>query len=113
MSTKKYMSLDKMQKYDALIKEEIDERINANKTIVDSALSSTSANPVQNKVLDAEFEAISKAMNVYDAALDEKANITHTHEISDVNNLQSLLDEINDIIAQKSQVQIITWEADD
>ena len=113
METKKYISLDKMQKYDVLIKEEIDERINANKTVVDSALSSTSTNPVENKVLDAEFEAISTAMNVYDAALDDKADVTHTHEISDVTNLQSLLDEINDIIAQKSQVQIITWGADD
>lgn len=35
---------------------------------VDSALSSTSTNPVQNKVLDAEFEAIATSMN----ALDEK-----------------------------------------
>ena len=61
---------------------------------VDSSLSPTSVNPVQNRVLDAEFEAISEALNVYDAALDDKANISHTHEISDVNNLQVSLDEL-------------------
>ena len=41
---------------------------------VDSALSSTSSNPVQNKVLDAEFEAISTAMNALDSAIDDKAD---------------------------------------
>lgn len=51
---------------------------------VDTELSSSSTNPVQNKVLDAEFEAISETMN-----------------------------DINDIVAQKTQVQIVTWEADD
>lgn len=109
--------------------------------IVDSALSSTSTNPVQNKVIEAEFEAISKAMNVYDTALDDKANITHSHSISEVTNLQTTLDNKADAshnhdsvydakgsantalenanvytdnaITQKTQVQIITWEDDD
>lgn len=80
---------------------------------VDSSLSPTSVNPVQNKVLDAEFEAISEALNVYDAALDDKASVTHTHEISDVNNLQSTIDTINNNVDKKSQVQIIKWGDDD
>ena len=42
-----------------------------------------------------------------------KANVQHIHSISDVTNLQSLLDEINNTIEQKSQVQIITWEDSD
>ena len=50
----------------------------ANKTIVDSTLSSSSTNPVQNKVVK--------------AALDGKANSSHTHSISQVTNLQSSLD---------------------
>ena len=41
----------------------------ANKTVVDSALSSTSTNPVQNKVVD--------------AALKTKSDTTHTHSLAD------------------------------
>lgn len=44
---------------------------------IDSAMSSTSMNPVQNNVLKMEFDAI------------------------------------NNELSQKSQVQIVTWEADD
>lgn len=51
----------------------------ANKIIVDSALSSSSTNPVQNKVVN--------------SALDGKANSSHTHSISNITNLQSALDE--------------------
>lgn len=39
---------------------------------VDTSLSSTSANPVQNKVIDAEFEAIAKAMQALELAIDTK-----------------------------------------
>ena len=46
---------------------------------VDAALSSTSTNPVQNKVLDAEFEAMATAMNALDSAIDGKANAVHSH----------------------------------
>lgn len=48
-----------------------------------------------------------------DTKLAGKANTSHTHAISDVTNLQSLLDEVYDIVEQKTQVQIITWEAND
>ncbi len=47
---------------------------------VDTELSSTSVNPVQNKVLDAEFEAVSTAMGALELAIDEKANTSHTHD---------------------------------
>ncbi len=46
---------------------------------VDSALSATSTNPVQNKVVK--------------AALDAKANSSHTHEITNVNGLETALSE--------------------
>ena len=49
----------------------------ANKTIVDSSLSSTSVNPVQSKIIN--------------SALNEKANVSHTHNIEDISNLQSTL----------------------
>lgn len=49
----------------------------ATKTIVDSSLSSTSVNPVQSKIIN--------------SALNEKANVSHTHNIGDISNLQSVL----------------------
>lgn len=50
----------------------------ANKTVVESSLSSTSTNPVQNKVIN--------------SALNGKAASSHTHSISNITNLQSSLD---------------------
>lgn len=47
--------------------------------VVDEELSPTSTNPVQNKVLDAEFEAMSEAMLAYGEALAQKAPIVHDH----------------------------------
>lgn len=41
---------------------------------VDDALSSTSTNPVQNKVLNAEFDAIAESFTVLEAAIDAKAD---------------------------------------
>lgn len=75
---------------------------------VDNALSSTSENPVQNKVLDAEFNAINTAMDEIEQSVDGKADAEHSHIISDVTDLQSNLDTINDTLIQKSQVQVIT-----
>ena len=46
---------------------------------VDSTLSPNSNNPVQNKVIDAEFDAISKAMNALESAIDDKADSIHNH----------------------------------
>ena len=50
----------------------------ANKTVVDSSLSSSSTNPVQNKVVN--------------SALNGKANSSHNHSISNITKLQSTLD---------------------
>ena len=50
----------------------------ANKTVVDSSLSGSSTNPVQNKVVN--------------SALNGKANSSHSHSISNITNLQSALD---------------------
>ena len=50
----------------------------ANKTVVDSSLSGSSTNPVQNKVVN--------------SALSGKANSSHSHSISNITNLQSTLD---------------------
>lgn len=50
----------------------------ANKTVVDSSLSSSSTNPVQNKIVT--------------NALNGKANSSHSHSISNITDLQSSLD---------------------
>lgn len=42
---------------------------------VDSALSSTSTNPVQNSVINAELDAIAEAMQALDATIDEKSKV--------------------------------------
>lgn len=49
---------------------------------VDTSLSSTSTNPVQNKVIDAEFDAIGDAMGALELAIDGKADATHNHNDS-------------------------------
>ena len=58
---------------------------------IDTVLSPTSNNPVANSTIDAEFEAVSEGMGA----------------------LEQAIDDINKAVNQKSQVQIITWEADD
>lgn len=110
---------------------------------VDTALSSASTNPVQNKVLNAEFDAISDAMGALEAAiddkvdashnhddryyteteidtkLDDKADTTHNHDASydakgaSANALTEAKIYADNAAAQKSQVQIIIWGADD
>lgn len=65
---------------------------------VDSALSSTSVNPVQNKVLDAEFEAISKALNVFETEIDDKAPSTHTHKVSDISDFPTIPTKTSDLV---------------
>ena len=65
----------------------------ANKTVVDSALSSTSANPVQNKVIQ--------------SALNGKANTIHSHGISDVTNLQTELDGLDSRIDSLESIKAI------
>ena len=76
--------------------------------VVDSELSSTSANPVQNKIIDAEFEAVGTAMNALETAIDGKSDLGHDH-----NDLYYTQGQIDTALSQKSQVQIITWGADD
>ena len=48
--------------------------------VVDSELSSTSTNPVQNKVIDAEFNAIGDAMGALELAIDSNKIYTQNEE---------------------------------
>lgn len=86
MSQKKYVSLSKLSTFLDNLYEKF-ASIGHKHTLsditnyaVDSQLSSTSTNPVQNKILDAEFEAISVAMNALEDAIDGKSNASHDHD---------------------------------
>ena len=76
----------------------------ANKTIVDSSLSSTSVNPVQNKVVNSALAGKASTSHTHtttqvsglDAALAGKAPSSHTHTIAQVANLQTELDKKQD-----------------
>lgn len=100
MANKKYVSLSKLQtflenlnkKFAALAHKHTLSDISD--YTVDSTLSDTSANPVQNKVINEEFEAVSQAMSALDLAIDGKANSVHSHPISDVTDLQVALDQL-------------------
>lgn len=73
----------------------------ANKTIVDSSLTSTSVNPVQNKVVNSALAGKASTSHTHtttqvsglDAALAGKAPSSHTHTIAQVTNLQTELDK--------------------
>lgn len=83
MSTKKYVSLDKLSVFLRCLRNTF-ANITHKHTIsditdytVDSELSSTSTNPVQNKAIDAEFDAISEAMGALELSIDKSIdNIT-------------------------------------
>lgn len=75
--------------------------------VVDEVLSSTSTNPVQNKVINSEIEniyntisdmvgdtSVSEQLNV---ALADKADTTHTHLQSDIADLSTVLDGKADV----------------
>lgn len=73
---------------------------------VDDALSSTSENPVQNKVLNSEFEEISIAMNVLEQSIDGKADKTHSHD--DLYYTESEMDTALDGKANSEHTHILT-----
>lgn len=66
--------------------------------VVDSSLSSTSTNPLQNKVINEEFDAVSEAMGVLEAAIDEKldtSTASSTYETKE--DAQLKYDELKEI----------------
>lgn len=72
----------------------------ANRTIVDSTLSGTSVNAIQNKAVKTALDGKAASSHTHptaqitglDAALAGKAPTSHTHTIANVTNLQSALD---------------------
>jgi hypothetical protein len=100
MATKKYLSLDRLTEYDALIKSKIDEGDISAKTYADNA-----AATVKNDLLNGAGEAYDTLKELGDLITDNvdaidalrevasgKADAEHDHSISDVTNLQESLD---------------------
>ena len=115
--SKKYISLTRLSDFLDNIKEKFSQIGHKHTTAdltdytpisVDSSLSSTSTNPVQNKVIDTEFEAMATALEVLELAIDDKADAPHNHD-----DIYYTKTEIDNISSKKSQVQIITWEDND
>ena len=52
-------------------------------------------------------------INELDAMLLNKANTTHAHTISDVTNLQDILDTLTENVNNKASVQLFIWEEND
>lgn len=80
MSTKKYVSLSRLSLFLENLRNTF-AALSHSHTIsdisdftVDDALSSTSTNPVQNKILNAEFDAIAESFTVLEAAIDKMAD---------------------------------------
>lgn len=66
---------------------------------VDTELSSTSTSPVQNKVVNAEFDAISDAMGALELAVDGKADAEHNH-----NDVYYTMEQVDTAIANSGAV---------
>lgn len=86
MATKKYINLNNLSTFLTVLRETFSEIGHKHSIsditdyVVDAELSATSNNPVQNNVINAEFEAVSKAMNALDLAIDGKSDSAHTHD---------------------------------
>lgn len=84
MAQKKYVSLNKLSTFLDNLKNIFAAKDHPHKIAeitdysIDTALSSTSTNPVQNKVLDAEFEEIATAMTALESAIDDKLDSSDT-----------------------------------
>ena len=119
MATKKYVSLSKLSDFLENLKAVFAYKTHTHSMsdisdyTVDSELSSTSTNPVQNKVIDAEFEAISQALNVYDLALNDKANVSDVEELSALVGDTSVAEQISEAIAEIPEQTQANWAQND
>lgn len=84
----------------------------ANKTIVDSALSSTSTNPVQNKVVNAAINDLNTLVgdtpvsSQITTAIAGKADLKHTHSLSDIEETYSAVQRVSIVPEQTSESEI-------
>lgn len=114
MSQKKYASLSSLQNFLDNLKETFATLVHKHTVSdltdykVDTSLSSTSSNPVANRILNDEFEAISVAMNALELSVDGKSDSVHSH-----NEIYYTQEQVDEALSHRTQVQIITWGDDD
>lgn len=96
MSTKKYVSLSKLSVFLNNLRNTF-AALSHRHTVsdisdytVDETLSPTSTNPVQNKILNAEFDAIAESFTVLEATIDEMA-VSNLPEVSENDNGKVLM----------------------
>jgi hypothetical protein len=81
MSQKKYASLQTLQTFLTNLRSIFAERSHEHNIndiadyVVDEELSAISTNPVQNKIIDAEFEAVATALNALDIVIGNKTDL--------------------------------------
>ena len=92
---------DKIQADLNLTKNEISESIAEINTSISSSLNEAKLYSDTN---------LDIAKNYTDNIVSDLASASHIHEISDITNLQSSLDEVNNTVSQKSQVQLTTFD---
>ena len=115
MSNKKYASLSTLQAFLTNLRNTFSELSHKHNIeditdyVVDAELSATSTNPVQNKTIDAEFEAVATAINALDLAIDNKADASHDH-----NDVYYTKEEIDEAIQNSSsEGDFVSYNAQD
>ena len=73
---------------------------------VDTELSSTSENPVQNKVISAELNVIADTVEALENVVDNKSDADHTHTIESIDGLQEAVNSAAD-----AKFYVVTFEA--
>lgn len=113
MAQKKYVSISKLSTFLDNLRSTFAALSHSHKLsditdyTVDTALSSTSTNPVQNKVLNEEFDAVADAMGALDLAIDGKADASHTHPEA-TKTASGLLSASNKIQLDMGGIPIVT-----
>lgn len=78
MAKKNYVSLENLKDFLESLKGAFAKSDHSHE--IDNALSTTSTNPVQNKVLNDEFEAIATSFDAIENAIDNKIQIIRLDE---------------------------------
>ncbi|MDO5462420.1 MAG: hypothetical protein Q4F99_02905 [bacterium] len=74
--------------------------------VIDTALSATSTNPVQNKAIMSQMMIFSSVVDSVQSSLDSKADASHTHAIADISGLQTALDAA---VTEETDPTISAW----
>lgn len=110
MANNKYVSLSKLQTFLEKLNDKFSQISHKHKItditdyVVDPQLSPTSTNPVQNKVIDAELDAIATAMNALDSAIDNHNHDDRYYTEDEIDNMEFITTQDIDAICAGSIV---------